>query len=99
MPSARWHSAHGFAQNNSLIGVYGFTGDAAHYEELLAQWLDMARHGDLLMCHAGGAAAVRDPIQGARHNEWQVLAGPAFAQLLTRKGVALAPLSRLRAGA
>ena len=87
---------HGFAQNESLLGVYGFDGDASRYASLLAHWLGMARHGDLLMCHAGGTATVRDPILGARRNEWQVLAGPAFGDLLARCGVALAPLSRLR---
>jgi predicted glycoside hydrolase/deacetylase ChbG (UPF0249 family) len=86
----------GFAQNEALLGIYGFDGDASRYASLLAQWLGMARHGDLLMCHAGGSAAVRDPILDARRNEWQVLAGPAFADLLARGGVALAPLSRLR---
>ncbi len=88
--------AHGFAQNESLLGIYGFDGDASRYANRLAQWLDMARDADLLMCHAGGAATVPDPILAARRNEWQVLAGPAFGDLLARSGVALAPLSRLR---
>lgn len=91
--------AHGFAQNESLLGVYGFDGDASGYADRLAQWLGMARNADLLMCHAGGEAAVPDPIRAARGHEWQVLAGPAFADALARAGVTLAPLSRLRQGA
>ncbi len=89
----------GFAQNRSLLGIYGFAGDAAHYAALLGRWLGMARHGDLLMCHAGGAAPATDPIAAARANEWQVLAGPAFAGLLAQHGVTLAPLSRMVARA
>lgn len=86
---------HGYPQNESFLGIYGFQGDAARYASRLAQWLGMAGHGDLLMCHAGGSAPVRDPILAARCNEWQVLAGPAFADLLAQAGVRLAPLSRL----
>jgi predicted glycoside hydrolase/deacetylase ChbG (UPF0249 family) len=85
---------HGFAQNQSLLGVYGFDGDADRYAGLLSQWLGMARHGDLLMCHAGGPALAGDPIAGARANEWQVLASPAFADLLARENITLAPLGR-----
>ena len=88
--------AHGFAQNESLLGVYGFDGDASRYADRLAHWLAMASEADLLMCHAGGDATVPDPILGARRNEWQVLAGPAFGDLLARCRVTLAPLSRLR---
>jgi len=87
---------HGFPQNESLLGVYGFQGDAARYAGHLAQWLGMAQHGDLLMCHAGGSAPVRDPIMAARSNEWQVLAGTAFSDLLAQAGIRLAPLSRLK---
>jgi predicted glycoside hydrolase/deacetylase ChbG (UPF0249 family) len=87
---------HGFPQNESLLGIYDLQGNAPCYASLLAQWLGMARHGDLLMCHAGGAATVPDPIGAARRNEWQVLAGPAFGDLLAHSGVGLAPLSRLR---
>lgn len=91
--------AHGFAQNESLLGVYGFDGDASRYADRLAHWLAIARDADLLMCHAGGDATVPDPILGARRNEWQVLAGPAFGNLLARCRVTLAPLTRLRQGA
>jgi chitin disaccharide deacetylase len=87
--------AHGFAQNQSLLGVYGFDGNADRYAGLLSQWLGMARQGDLLMCHASGPAAAPDPIAGARANEWQVLAGPAFADLLARENITLAPVGRM----
>jgi predicted glycoside hydrolase/deacetylase ChbG (UPF0249 family) len=86
---------HGFAQNRSLLGVYGFDGGADGYARLLAHWLGLAQHGDLLMCHAGGPAPGHDAIAAARASEWQVLAGPAFAELLARHGITLAPVSRL----
>ena len=44
--------AHGFAQNESLLGVYGFDGDASRYADRLAHWLAIASEADLLMCHA-----------------------------------------------
>lgn len=85
---------HGFPQNQSLLGIYGFDGDAAHYQGLLSHWLRIARPGDLLMCHASATVTPADPIAGARANEWQVLSSPTFAELLAHEGVRLAPLGR-----
>jgi predicted glycoside hydrolase/deacetylase ChbG (UPF0249 family) len=88
---------HGFPQNESLLGIYDLQGNAPRYASLLAQWLGMARHGDLLMCHAGGSAPVRDPIyQAARCIERQALASTVFVDLLAQAGVGLTPLSRLK---
>jgi len=91
--------AAGFAQNGHLLGVYDFQGDAARYRGLLAQWLAAAQEGDLLMCHASLQTQAPDPILAARRNEYEVLAGGAFAELLAREGVEVAPLSRIGAGA
>src|SRR4029453_15067355 len=87
--------ANGFPQNRCLLGVYDFKGDAARYRGLLAQWLRSARHGDLLMCHAGLRAAGQVAHLQARCNEYEVLSGPDFPMLLEQAGVGLAALSRL----
>lgn len=94
---ARAASAHGLRQNRSLLGVYGFAGDAAHYLGLLRGWLLAAHDGDLLMCHPALPAPARgdpDAIAQARRVEYEVLAGPAFGQLVQATGVRLQPLSR-----
>ena len=88
--------AKGFAQNTHLLGVYDFQGGADRYVALLARWIGAARHGDLLMCHAALETPVQDPIGQARANEYKVLSGGAFADLLAQAGVALAPMSRMR---
>ena len=57
----------------------------SRYTGRLAQWLGMAqqrRFADV-SCRAA-TRPVPDPILGARCNEWQVLAGPAFADLLAQ---------------
>jgi chitin disaccharide deacetylase len=95
---SRLARAHGFAQNESLLGVYGFTGGAQRYAALLAQWLNTARQGDLLMAHPALTAGVADGIGAARCNEYQVLSSDAFAQSLEHARIRLAPLSRIRSG-
>lgn len=87
--------ARGYPQNRNLLGVYDFRGDAARYLALLTRWMGVARHGDLLMCHAGLAAPGEVAHAQARRNEYEVLAGPAFPQLLAQAGLALGTLSRL----
>lgn len=87
--------AGGFGQNGHLLGVYDFQGDAERYRGLLAQWLGAAQDGDVLMCHASLPADAPDAILAARRNEYQVLAGAPFADLLAREGVEVAPLSRI----
>jgi predicted glycoside hydrolase/deacetylase ChbG (UPF0249 family) len=86
----------GFAQNAHLLGVYDFQGDADRYLALLSQWIGAARHGDLLMCHAAVEAPMQDSIGRARGNEYKILSGGAFADLLARAGVGLAPLSQIQ---
>jgi chitin disaccharide deacetylase len=89
---------HGFAQNASLLGVYDFSGDSERYLALLREWLAAARERDLLMCHASGPADVSDAILPARRNEYEILAGASFGELLARAGIELSPLSRIPAG-
>jgi len=86
----------GFGQNTRLLGVYDFQGGADRYLGLLARWIGAARQGDLLICHAGLDAPVQDPIRQARGNEYKILSGGAFADLLAQAGVGLAPLSRMQ---
>jgi predicted glycoside hydrolase/deacetylase ChbG (UPF0249 family) len=87
--------ANGYPQNRGLLGVYDFEGDAARYLRLLTQWMGAARHGDLLMCHAGLRAPGKVAHSQARCNEYEVLSGPAFPELLAQAGLELAALSRL----
>jgi predicted glycoside hydrolase/deacetylase ChbG (UPF0249 family) len=87
--------ANGYPQNRSLLGVYDFKGDSARYLGLLTQWMGAARHGDLLMCHAGLRAPGQVAHAHARCNEHEVLSGPAFPELLAQAGLELAALSRL----
>jgi chitin disaccharide deacetylase len=85
----------GFGLNTHLLGVYDFQGGADRYLALLARWIGAARHGDLLICHAALDTPAQDPIREARGNEYRVLSGGAFADLLAQADVRLAPLSRM----
>ena len=88
-----------FHQNRHLLGVYDFQGGVDRYARLLAQWLGAAEEGDLLMCHASLETGARDAILPARRNEYAVLSGDGFENLLAREAISLAPLSRIQAGA
>jgi chitin disaccharide deacetylase len=94
---ARTARKHGFAQNAHLLGVYDFNGDAARYLQLMAGWLAAASEGDLLMCHVSTPSAARDGLLQARCNEYTVLAGDGFSELLARSGVEVTTLSRITA--
>ena len=87
--------AQGLGQNAHLLGVYGFTGTAADYLARLALWLAAAREGDLLMCHTSADHDGPDALAGARQNEYAVLGGSAFAELLERWHLRPAPMSRI----
>ncbi len=84
----------GFAGNRRLLGVYGFSGDAHHYQQLLTAWLQSARDGDLIMCHPASGAVPGDAIATARCIEFQVLASEWLGSLLERLPVSLGPMSR-----
>lgn len=87
----------GFAQNHHLLGVYDFQGGAQRYLDLLRAWLLSARDGDLLMCHPSLGATPGEPLGAAREAEYQVLASPAFGELLRSCGIALWPMSQILA--
>lgn len=81
-------------QNTRLLGVYDFKGGEPAYERLLLRWLDLARTGDLLMCHPSAKADLRDPIGLARLAEYAVLRRRCFLDLCRRADVRLTPMSR-----
>ena len=100
----------GLMQNTRLLGVYGFSGDAAQYRQRMQRWLAAAHDGDLLMCHPGlpaepiaanaadtaaNPAAYADAIATARQVEFSVLTSPAFAEWLTASHVRLLPLHQI----
>lgn len=82
----------GIPVSGHLLGVYGFDAAAPAYEGLLAQWLQRAGDGDVLMCHPGSAEADAhgDPIARARAVELDVLGSDAWPRLLARAGVTVA---------
>jgi predicted glycoside hydrolase/deacetylase ChbG (UPF0249 family) len=92
---ARTAQAHGFAQNQSLLGVYDFEGTADAYLVRMAHWLELAQAGDLIMCHPARRVAAHDAILPARVREYEVLAGGAFGQVLAQQRVRIAALTRV----
>ncbi|NML42407.1 ChbG/HpnK family deacetylase [Ramlibacter sp. G-1-2-2] len=94
---ARAAADKGYRVNRHLLGVYDFRGGADRYLALLADWLAASTDGDLLMCHPALGTPVTDPIAPARRNEYEVLAGPEFAELLARLGLRVVPFSRMPA--
>lgn len=63
---------HGFAQNQRLLGVYGFEGSTRDYAQRWQRWSREAGDLDLLMCHPGRQHA-SDPIGPAREAELHAL--------------------------
>jgi hypothetical protein len=92
---ARLARAQGLRTNRCLLGVYDFQGGAGGYARLLAGWMQAGGTGDVLMCHASTDARTDDPLCGARHAEFQVLAGQGFGPLCKRAGIGLQPLRRI----
>lgn len=83
----RLASGRGYRQNEHLLGVYDFEGDTGRYLALLDRWLRAARDGDLLVCHPATRTPAGDAIGPARRREYEVLAGPAFGDLVAREGL------------
>ncbi|WP_427914123.1 ChbG/HpnK family deacetylase [Ramlibacter sp. MMS24-I3-19] len=79
----------GIPVSGHLLGAYGFDSDPQAYERLLADWLQRAMDGDVLMCHPAyqGPDAVGDVFAPARANEVRVLASDAWPRLLAQAGV------------
>lgn len=92
---ARLAALHGHRQNGRLLGVYDFSGGQAAYRAWLQAWLIAARDGDLLMCHAATEPVPADPIGAARYEEWRLLGGHEFDEMLARAGIELQPVSRM----
>ena len=80
----------GFAQNQTLLGVYGFNAEPARFAVLLRGWLAAARDGDLLMCHPGDGA--RDALASARQAEFAALAAPELDGWLAQAQIRLQPM-------
>lgn len=81
----------GIPVSGHLLGVYGFDADAGGYQRLLAQWLQRATDGDVLMCHPGHADGDTrgDPIARARAVELDVLGSDAWPRLLAQANVSV----------
>jgi chitin disaccharide deacetylase len=92
---SRLAQSNGFRQNQHLLGVYDFQGSADRYLALLDEWTTAATQGDVLMCHASAPVTAPDAILPARRTEYAVLGGKAFADLLSRANVEIAPLSQI----
>ena len=86
-------------QNRALLGVYDFSGGAMRYLTLLRRWLQVAREGDLLMCHPGRMLANGDPLAAAREAEYQALSSRHFGQLIRELGVVLWSMNHILADA
>lgn len=85
----------GVRQNARLLGVYDFTEGAQQYRARLGCWLQAARDGDLLMCHAGLPTKVPDALARARQDEFAVIAAPDFEALLQGARVRLQPIGQI----
>lgn len=85
----------GLLQSAHLLGVRRFDSDEAGFLALLDAWLARATQHDVLMVHPAIAqAGLDDALLPARATEARVLAGPAFGELLARRGWRVQALSR-----
>lgn len=81
----------GLRHPRAFAGVYGFdAATPAAYGVRMAQWLEQASEGTLLMCHPATVPVPGDAIGTQRAVEYAYLASPEFAALLQRLGVVLA---------
>lgn len=84
-----------FPQNRRLLGVYDFRGGRERFETLMSDWLRLADHGDLLVCHPAASAAPGDPLGAARADEFAVLGSARFDEALRGEGIRLVSMSRI----
>lgn len=91
---SRQARAKGFLQNTHLLGVHGFSGDDDHYLACADRWLQACEDGDLLMCHPSLGARSRDSDK-FRLNEYKVISGSKFGELLIKYGIQLEPMSNM----
>lgn len=87
--------AEGRSQNGHLLGVYGFSGSAADYAELMQGWLQAASDCDLLMCHPASSPVSGDAIGAQRPVEMAVLASSSFDEMCIAAGVERVRLSQI----
>ncbi len=85
--------------NTGFSGVYDLS-VRVPYGRLFERFLLGLRAGGLIMCHPGvpdEALRALDPMTEARQAEYDWLRGPAFPDLLERRGMRLVRLSQWRA--
>ena len=88
---------HGWRSNARFLGVYGLSGGAAHYAQLVGRWFEAARDSDLMMCHPARAVAPGegDALMQQRAAELEVLAGEDMPRWLRARGLRVERLSRI----
>jgi chitin disaccharide deacetylase len=88
----RLAAEHGLRTNPAFAGTYAFRA-RSEYAKLFPDFLDGMPDGGVIMCHPGivDAELTRlDPLTDLREREYAYFLGEAFAQLLQRRGYALA---------
>ena len=88
----RLAAAHSFRTNPAFAGTYAFR-TGADYAKLFPDFLDGMPDGGVIMCHPGivdAELARLDPLTDLREREYAYFLGDEFAQLLQRRGYALA---------
>jgi predicted glycoside hydrolase/deacetylase ChbG (UPF0249 family) len=95
--TSRMAAKAGLSQNRWLLGVYGFTGDAAQYRRRLHGWIAAAGDGDLLMCHPALGDNAADPIRAARQREFEVLSGDDWSAILAKNQVEVGRMTAILA--
>ena len=88
----RLAATHGLHTNPAFAGTYAFRA-RADYAKLFPDFLDGMPDGGVIMCHPGvvdAELARLDPLTDLREREYAYFLGDAFAQLLQRRGYALA---------
>ncbi|HEX7750388.1 MAG TPA: ChbG/HpnK family deacetylase [Bordetella sp.] len=88
---------HGWRSNERFLGVYGLSGGAEHYAQLLGRWFDAAQDGDLMMCHPAHAVAPGegDALMQQRAAEFEVLSSEDMPRWLSASGLWVERLSRI----
>lgn len=87
---ARLAADGGFAQNEHLLGVYGFDEAEGGYEALTERWLDASVDGDLLMCHPSAHTTAPDALLPARLREFRWLTSAGFGRSLEQRDIVIA---------
>jgi len=89
---------HGWRSNQRFLGVYGLSGGAAHYAQLLRCWFEAARDGDLMMCHPACALEPDeegDALMRQRAAEFEVLGSEDMPHWLRGQGLMVERMTRI----